>query len=76
MANTLSPTPRVLSVQGDAIIVQLEQVAGFPNEVTLHIIRRGKSDNRFSLAELALIQARITELANAIRTQQPSKGAL
>lgn len=76
MASPLSPSPRVLSVQGDAIIVQLQPVPGVPNEVVLHIVRNGRADNRFSLAELALVQNRITELASAIRTQQPAKGSL
>lgn len=53
---------RVVGVNGSTIVVTMSRVAGSPNEVLLHIIRAGKMETRFTLAE-------VQQLINEINKQ-------
>lgn len=67
MADIVVGPTRVVPVQGDAIVVQLQPVPGVSNEVMLHITRNGRAEPRFTYAELASVLANLSTLAAALR---------
>lgn len=68
MANPALPQPRVVSVQGDAVVVQVQRVPNAENEYSLHITRNGNRETRFHLDELTQVNARLGELIVASRS--------
>ena len=55
MPVALTPAPKIVALDGDAITVQLRNLPGTVNEVVLHITRNGAREERFTITELAQV---------------------
>lgn len=64
MAINPVPANKIVSFQGDAIIVQMRNVPATTNEVSLVITRNGAHETRFTVTEL---QSVLTEANNLLR---------
>lgn len=64
MPADITPVSKVLPVSGDALIVQMREVASVPNEVVFQIHRNGNTETRFTITELRKVLVEASALLN------------
>jgi hypothetical protein len=64
------PAPKVISIPGDAITIQLRSIPGVDTEVIWHITRNGAREERFSLDEMTQVLAQSNTLLAQARSRQ------
>lgn len=70
MATTIPPpAPRLVSLSGDSLTVQLRSVPGTPTEVIWHVARNGTREEKFSLDEMTQVLSASQTLLHQARAR-------
>lgn len=59
------PISKILSVAGDALLVQLRPLPNNPSDVVFHITRNGTTEQKFTIVELT----QVLTIANTLLSQ-------
>lgn len=72
MATIPTPTQKIVPISGDALVVQMREIPGAPNEVFWTVTRNGGVAHQFSITELQSILTATNQLLTGFRGRIPS----
>lgn len=69
MATITTPAPKVVTIPGDALTVQMRPVPGVDTDIIVHLTRNGAREERFTLEEFSQVLSQLQTLLISARAR-------